>query len=153
MEIEGHPDYLIYDDGRVFSKKSRKMLKPQKNSHGHYFIHLKRSGNTIPSLVARAYLPNDDPTKKEVICIDGDLSNFHVSNLRWATRSEVLRDTKIHKNNKLGIKNICYHKVKSKYVYKKVIRGKAHERKFDTLDEAIAYKQKYETLIASKCSI
>ena len=32
MEINNYPNYLIYEDGKVFSKKRNKFLKPQKNN-------------------------------------------------------------------------------------------------------------------------
>ena len=49
------------------------------------------------------------------------------------------------KTNKLGIKNICYNKSSNQYTYKKTIRGNRHQKFFLTLEEAIAYKEEYET--------
>ena len=41
MEIQDYPNYLIYDDGRVFSKKRKKrFLKPRLGSNGYYIFTL-----------------------------------------------------------------------------------------------------------------
>ena len=45
MEINGYPNYLIYKDGRVFSKKRNrvktgKFLKPYPNSDGYLLVEI-----------------------------------------------------------------------------------------------------------------
>ena len=37
MEIQGFPNYLIYPDGRVFSKKRNKYLKARDNGEGYKY--------------------------------------------------------------------------------------------------------------------
>jgi len=150
MEVPDYPDYLVYEDGRVFSKKSRKMLKTCINRGGYHTVGLCKDGKDkhfkVHRLVAIAYIPNPD-NKPQVDHIDRVRTNNHVSNLRWATNQENCQNTIVRKNNKLGIKNIFYCKTNNRYRYKKIIRGNTHKKCFKTLEEAIAYKEQYEATL------
>ena len=63
MEINDYPNYLIYEDGRVWSKTSNRYLKTHlcKNT-GYYKLHLSHNSNqkclSIHRLVALHYIPN-----------------------------------------------------------------------------------------------
>jgi len=153
MEVEGYPNYLVYEDGRVFSKTTRKMMKPHMNNAGYWYVGLwrnqKRKQFYLHRLIAMVYVPNPE-NKPEVDHIDKDKSNNCVSNLRWATRSENSQHTGAHHNNKLGIKNICWNKKQKQYRYQKVFRGDCHDKWFKTLEEAIAYKEEYEKSLCIK---
>ena len=149
MEINGYPDYLVYEDGRVFSKRRRKMLKPHPNPKGYHHIRLCKDGNiknfSVHRLVALHYIPNPE-NKPQVDHIDRNKLNNHVSNLRWATQSDNQQNTIVRKTNKTtGIKNISYHKIYGHYHYQKKIRGEYHSKYFKTLEEAIAYKEEFES--------
>ena len=148
MEVQGYPDYLIYDDGRIYSKNRDKFLIPQITHDGYHYVNLCKYGKKktfkVHRLVAIHYIPNPE-NKPQVDHIDRDKSNNHVSNLRWATNTENQQNRGVQKDNKLGIKNICYNKRDNCYHYEKVIRGKCHQKCFKTLDEAIAYKEEYES--------
>lgn len=147
MEIQGYPNYLIYDDGRVFSKKRRIFLSPGIDNLGYHRISVykdcHRKNFQVHRLVAIHYIPNPE-NKKEIDHIDRNPSNNHVSNLRWATRSENNQNTIVQKNNRLGFKNIYFHEIGKCYRYNKRIRGELHYKDFKTLEEAIAYKEEYE---------
>ncbi len=146
MEIEGYPNYLVYEDGRVFSKKNQQMLKHQRVK-GYHYVRLWENNKDklirVHRLVGIHYIPNPE-NKKDVDHIDRNKSNNHVSNLRWATRSENMQNMDVLKNNKLGIKNISYMKTRKRYRFQKQIRGKNHYKYFKTLEEAIDYKKDYE---------
>lgn len=143
MEIQDFPDYLIYEDGRVFSKMSRKYLKPQDNGNGYMFVGLSNQGKRkfmrIHRLVALHYIDNPH-NYPEVDHIDRDKSNNDISNLRWADRSINCQNTGMQCDNKLGIKNISYCNREKKYVYRKTIRGKLTQKYFKTIEEAIEFK-------------
>jgi len=111
MEIEGYPNYLIYDDGRVYSKKRKIFMKPSLIK-GYLsirlFIDSKRKGFLIHRLVALHYIPNPH-NKPEVDHIDINPLNNSISNLRWATRQEQIDNRNVVTNT--GEKYISKHKL------------------------------------------
>lgn len=156
MDIVDYPDYIIYDDGRVFSKYKNRYRKPTKDNRDDGYLQIglfnlgKRKMFKIHRLVALHYIPNP-ANKSDVDHIDGDKTNNHVDNLRWATRSDNCNSFKKHyKNNKSGVKNISYSKQNNNWQYDKKIYGKRHQKYFRTLDEAIEYKKEYELIKHSR---
>ena len=126
MEIQGYPNYLIYEDGKVEKIKGHK--KGIINSHinnGYLQIRLTNKDGRrtflISRLIAIYYIPNP-LNYKEVDHIDRDKSNNNLSNLRWSDRSENCQNTGIQINNTSGIKNISYHKIDKYWKYQKMIR-------------------------------
>lgn len=86
--------YFITEDGKCYNEKTGKWLKGQVNCrHGYFSYNL-----TLPDgskkrcvahrLVAKAFIPNDDPQKDEVNHIDGNKLNNSVDNLEWVTHTE-----------------------------------------------------------------
>lgn len=151
MEIQDYPNYLIYDDGRVFSKGDKfhkpRFLKPQKKNQKGYLGYCLGRGNNvyIHRLVATHYIPNPD-NKEQVDHIDGNIFNNDVENLKWVTTQENANNhINVPKNNKLGIKNICIINQKgyTYYQFSININKKKHSKLFKTLDEAIKYKEEY----------
>tara|TARA_R110000803_G_scaffold7673_1_gene24714 strand:- start:53 stop:502 length:450 start_codon:yes stop_codon:yes gene_type:complete len=111
MEIVGFEDYLIYDDGRVWSKNYKgKFLKPLVDNGGYLQVCLcnngKRKYMRVHRLIALHYMPNPE-NKPQVDHWDNNRQNNAISNLRWATRSE----------NQFNRKT--YGAIKFKGVYKK----------------------------------
>ena len=142
MEIQGFPDYLVYDDGRVFSKKTRKFMKCNDNGGGYLQVsfHLdKIYTHKIHRLVALHYIPNPN-NYPQVDHIDRDKRNNNVSNLRWVDSSMNNQNKGEYCNNKSGHTNIYYLKCRDRWIYKKTIRGKIIRKQFKTLEEAVAYK-------------
>ena len=63
MEISEFENYLIYDDGRVFSKKRGIFLKVSKNNRGYYLVKLSNKIQkffSVHRLVAIHYIPNPE---------------------------------------------------------------------------------------------
>ena len=93
MEIQGFPNYLIYEDGRVYNKKYNNDLKHIINTQGYAYISLyvskgKKKVLKIHRLVASHYCINENPEKyHQVDHIDRDKLNNHFSNLRWVNQS------------------------------------------------------------------
>ena len=90
--IEGYnKEYMVYEDGKIFSCKSNKFLKQTKNSTGYYYIYLCFKGKTkmwfIHRLVAIHFIENLN-NKPCVNHLDNNRLNNHFSNLEWCTQKE-----------------------------------------------------------------
>ena len=144
MEIEGHDNYLIYEDGRVFSKKRNKFMKAWSNWKGYYEVGLCKDGKRklfkIHRLIALHYIPNPN-NYEEVDHKDRNRQNNSIDNLRWVNRSVNQQNKGLFKTNKLGISNISQRK--DDYQFKIVRNGKRHQKYFKTLEDAIKYKEEY----------
>ena len=91
-DIEGYEhEYAVTDNGQVWSYKSNIYLKPLIDKDGYFKVSLSQNSQYkqffIHRLVAQAFIPNID-NKPSVDHIDGNITNNHVSNLKWATFHE-----------------------------------------------------------------
>lgn len=147
MEIEGYENYLIYEDGRVYTKKYNRFLTQRNHNKGYYEIKLSKNGKEkifkLHRLIALHYIPNPE-NKPCIDHINRDRKDNRIENLRWATCSENQQNTIVRASNKLGIKNIHYDKIHNKYKYKKILNKKLEVKYFKTLEEAIEYKRVFE---------
>ena len=119
MEIKDFENYLIYEDGRVYSKKTNKFLKPfTDNSKGYLCCKLynnyfkKNKTQKVHRLVAEHFIPNPD-NKPQIDHINRIKTDNRIENLRWATNSE----NQLNKNKKINhnifkTKNTYYVKIK-----------------------------------------
>ena len=146
MEVIGYPNYLIYPDGKVQNKKTKRYIK-KSDSAGYDKVGLCVDRKTINCKVHRLlaihYIPNPDNTP----CVDhinGNKKDNRLENPRWVDKSENGLNREHQVNNKLGIKNIHYDKSQDRFIYQKKIRDVIHYKSFKTLEEAIAYKEDYE---------
>ena len=83
--------YAVTEDGRVWSYKSKKYLKPRTRANGYLEVSLCKGGKTkshlVHRLVAIAYIPN--PNKlPQVSHLDETRSNNNVNNLTWASAKD-----------------------------------------------------------------
>jgi len=146
MEIIDYPNYLIYKDGRVQNKKTKRFLKPSLIGIGYYAVCLckncKRKLCKIHRLVALHYIQLVDG-KDMVDHIDRNKTNNDISNLRWVNRSENMINTGVRKNNGCGHKNIH---LTINNTYKVIITRNCkcvYRKNFKTLDEAIIDRDNY----------
>jgi hypothetical protein len=144
MDIIDFPNYLIYDDGKVYNKKRKIFMKHICNLRYKY-ITLRDNGIskkfTIHRLVAIHYIPNPNnlPT---VDHIDRDKDNNNVSNLRWAdmkTQCQNRSQSKMVSNNTTGHKNIYHDKQRNKWRF----GYNKHQKRFNNKIDAICYKYVY----------
>lgn len=90
--IDGFEDYVIAEDGGVYTSWKHRRIRPSLTREGAVKITLYRDGRphtrSLALLVARAHLYNDhDPDIFDTpIHLDNDLCNNHVSNLAWRPR-------------------------------------------------------------------
>ena len=146
MEVKDYPNYLIYDDGRVQNKKTKRFLKPSLIGRGYYAICLSKNNKSktckIHRLVALHYIPLIHG-KDEVDHIDKNKTNNDISNLRWVNRSENMINIGVQKTNKLGHKNISLTRCDT-YQVRIIRNGKVvYNKTFKTLDEAIVARDNY----------
>lgn len=115
VPIKGHEKYLISPDGRVFStKKRKKFLKHQLNTHGYYEVTLDGKHCTLHRLIATHFIPN--PQNYPVINHkDENPQNNSIDNLEWC-------DSKYNANYGNRNKKISekHHRLKSKVRHKVV---------------------------------
>jgi len=91
--------YAATEDGRIYSHKSKRFLKPYRCTRGYEQQSLDGKKQFIHRLVALTYLPN--PQNKDFVNHkNGNKSDNRVSNLEWCTRSENMQ----HARDVLGIK-------------------------------------------------
>lgn len=99
--IKGYAKYAINMSGNILSSYSGswKPMYPKLRSDGYYQLDLtvngKRKTFGISRLVARQFI-GERPEGKEVAHNDGVKTNNHVSNLRYATKSENALDRYLH---------------------------------------------------------
>lgn len=106
--FENCTDYTIYSDGRIYSKKSERFLKPSKDTKGYYYLDIRGKGAIykcpkIHRLVMLAFYDKND-VKEQINHKDGDKSNNDIENLEYVTNKE---------NRQHAIKN----KLKDEYDY------------------------------------
>ena len=117
MDIKDYEDYYtISRDGKVWSKKKERYLKPGKR-RGYLYVTLwknvKGKKFSIHRLVALNYIENPEG-KPTVDHKDRDILNNSVNNLRWATRAEQQRNKKTFSNTGF------------KYISKTINKGKEY---------------------------
>ena len=136
MDIVGYDGYIIYDDGKVYSKISKKFLKQHIDGPGYHFVTLRYEKGkyrpvNIHKLVALHYIPNTD-NKPCIDHINRDKLDNRKINLRWVTYSENMlnRNTKYNSgHNWIGFNNH-----KKKWIFKmKSSKERAFKNKIDCI--------------------
>ena len=114
MEIEGYPNYLIYDDGRIWSiprnGRAGRFLTHTLLQIGYYKISLTHTCGSpnihyIHRLLANHYIRNPE-NKPQVDHIDRNRTNNRLSNLRWATSLEQSTNKGMRSDNSSGHEHI-----------------------------------------------
>lgn len=89
---EEFPRYLISPYGEIRHRKNNSVKHPQRNQNGVTYVSIYDSENKRPrtrsvaSLVAKAYVPKEDPSFDTVVHLDGDRANVNAENLIWRPR-------------------------------------------------------------------
>lgn len=110
------PDYEVSTHGRVKSKSRKtvrnghklsieqRILKPSSGTKGHLYVNLRRGNKAhsryVHRLVAEVFIGPPQEHRPMVAHGDGDPSNNHVSNIRWASAKENSQDSILHGTNK-----------------------------------------------------
>jgi len=148
MEIVNFNDYLIYPDGRMFSKRLNRDIAHTAMINGYLLVSLMvplSNGSHIKHLVHRLialhYIPN--PENKPIVDhINGIVNDNRLENLRWVTKQENAINQKLRSNNTSGITGIIINNKgkKVKYVACWKEGGKPKRKTFVNIDDAAAYR-------------
>lgn len=86
-----NPNYLIFDDGRIYSKYRKKFLKIFISEDGYCKVHLRINGKPkqyrVHRLVAITFIPNPD-NLETVNHKDENKQNNDISNLEWMSKQD-----------------------------------------------------------------
>lgn len=144
--IENYENYSVSTFGQVRNNATGRILKGHDiNGKGRLNVSLCKNGIVkeflIYRLVAIAFIPNPED-KPEIDHINNDLSNNKIENLRWATRQENSRNTKVRSDNASGVKGVYWDKRNKKWDASIRIDGiTVHLGLFDTIEEATIARQ------------
>lgn len=93
--IPGFENYYVTPDGKVFNLNTGLCLKFRKHPHGYFRVCLygnkKPKMKLVHRLVAGTYIPNPNNLPC-VMHLDDNPTNNSISNLRWATHQENMKD-------------------------------------------------------------
>ena len=117
--IDGYLNYQVSWFGRVLNTKTGRILKPGTSIHGYRYVILSKNGKPkihyVHQLVAREWVPNPEE-KRCVDHRDGDRTNNHFENLRYATDLENQWNKRRRKDGSSLYKGVSWDKRSGKWV-------------------------------------
>lgn len=88
LPVKDYPDYLVHENGKIWSNKTKRFLKEGKTTKGYCSVQLFNNHGhknfLVHRLVAEAYLPNPG-SLPQVNHKDENPCNNSVDNLEWCT--------------------------------------------------------------------
>lgn len=102
-EIDSCPGYWVSSDGDVYHYKNAKYCKLKPFSCKGYLCVTIKGLKYVGKLVLSTFHPTTNPNLR-VWHIDGDKTNNRLSNLMWATCSEVQRYSRYTKEERQKIR-------------------------------------------------
>lgn len=115
--LDEFPGYIFFEDGRIWTEKKEKFLKPEQRGNGkcYYISPVNSSGKHISKKMANfiyhAFNQKEHIDSVELEHIDHDVSNNALSNLKKVDDSRKSFPT-VHyykKTNKFCVKILCQH--------------------------------------------
>jgi len=144
-QIENYENYSVSTFGQVRNDTTGKILKGSNGTHKRLVVNLWKNRIhkqfLIYRLIALAFIPNPEG-KAEVDHIDNDPSNNRIENLRWATREENSRNTRIRSDNESGVKGVSWCDRDQKWCARIKIDGiTVYLGYYNTIEEATLARQ------------
>ena len=141
MEVNNYPDYLIYPDGRIWSKKRNIFMNGSENHKGYKQVRFTynkiRTLKLFHRLVAEHYIPNPE-NKPQVDHINRNRQDNRVENLRWVSLEEQAQNKGQFKNNTSGHK--CIFKQGDYWRHERRINHRGYVKTFNSKIDCICYK-------------
>lgn len=148
-EIEDYPKFRISSSGQVQNIKKGTIRKLGYSGRDRQYRNVRFIKNkkskwfSVHRLVAIHFIPNPE-NKPQVDHIDHNKSNNCICNLRWVDNQKNQLNSTIQENNTSGHKNICWHKVRNKWLLSIGINGgNKYLGLFDCLEIAIDFRNWY----------
>lgn len=92
--IPEFPNYQVSSLGRIFNRKTERLIQSTVTNHGHGKVNLYHAFNpsvsktrSVAKLVAEAFVVPPNILCDEVVVLDGDYSNLRADNLVWRPTS------------------------------------------------------------------
>jgi hypothetical protein len=147
MEIEGFTNYLIYEDGRVYSKYKNKFLKPIKKKTGYYQLTLYNNKKPtlflLHRLLAKFFIPNPD-NLPFIDHKDRNPDNNCLDNLRWVSHRDNQRNQSINSRNTTGFQGVSFIKKYNCFFAQYDVGTKERKRiskRFYKLEDAVKWRE------------
>ena len=163
LPIDDYSNYEVSNYGQVRNRATGRILKPGIDGNGYQFVNLCNEGKVKKLKVHRLVLIafegfSNDVNQKFVDHIDNNPLNNCLFNLRWASHQQNNFNTLIRNDNTSGVKGVCFHKTRNKWMAHIKLNGKQmHLGLFDCLEDAkIARQNKAIELFGqylNKCEI
>lgn len=129
-------DYFYYKDGELYWKHNNKIAGSVNNTG---YFNIKLNGNNYIKHKVIFALFNNNYYPDMVDHKDRDNQNNRIENLRECNKSQNEANTGPRKTNKVGYKNVAFHKAANKY--RAYLKGK-HLGLFETPEQAaMAYNK------------
>jgi hypothetical protein len=139
--IDGYKNYQISWWGRVRNAKTGRISKNSLNSNGYYVVGLAKNRiyktHNVHQLVAHEWVSNPE-RKKCVDHIDGNRTNNHHENLRYATYSQNNRNSKKHADGSSAYKGVSFHRTSNKWQARIFVDGLGKSLGYFTDERAAA---------------
>lgn len=107
-KIPGYKNYSVTEDGRVFTHKYNRFLKPSSYRRGYQRVSLTNenglSSHSVHSLVLLTYV-GPRPDGFHGSHLDGNPKNNNLSNLKWCSPKENMSHRNIHGTAQIGEKH------------------------------------------------
>ena len=166
--IQNYKNYSVSNLGNIKNNKTNKILKPNFNKQNYAYVWIKNNDNIckrvrIHRLVAQEFIPNRD-NKSCVNHLDYNPSNNCLDNLEWVTYQENTDYSREHfysiihnykhsqeKKHEISLKRTNFnnelghhiYKHRRKYIFKFMTNGNKISKSFNSLEEAIKYRDDY----------